>query len=154
VTQDTRSATPGPKPAVRRRRDEAGFVVAEWTLAVGLLLLPTIFIVLSFPQWVERTSLARSAAQEASRAVAVANDTASGVERGTEMVSEIAANHGVDPSTVSVSFAGDTTRGSSVTATVTVAMPALSFPGFGSVGSVHWSTSHTELVDQYRGFTP
>ena len=138
----------------RLRRDERGFVVAEWLLALGLLLIPAGVLVLSFPSWLERQSMARVAAQEASRAVAVADNTEAGVERANALVEEIARNHGVDPATVTVSFTGETTRGGTVTATITVQMPALTIPGIGPVGSASWSTSHSELVDQYRGFAP
>lgn len=137
-----------------RPRGEDGFAAVEWVAAVGLLLVPVIFLVLSFPLWVERQSMAKVAAQEAARAVAVAHDTASGTEAGMSLVQEIARNHGVDPSDVSVTYAGSTSRGSAVTATVAVTLPALSFPGLGSLGSVRWSTRHSELVDQYRSFGP
>lgn len=137
-----------------RPRGQDGFAAVEWVAAVGLLLVPVIFLVLSFPLWVERQSMAKVAAQEAARAVAVAHDTASGTEAGMSLVQEIARNHGVDPSDVSVTYAGSTSRGSAVTATVAVTLPALSFPGLGSLGSVRWSTRHSELVDQYRSFGP
>jgi Flp pilus assembly protein TadG len=127
-------------------------VVIEWILGICLLVLPVAGL-MSFPAWVERQNMARLGAQEAARAVALADDTDSGTAEGTRLVDEIARNHGVDPSTVSVSYAGSTSRGGSVSATVSVQMPALSLPGLGSVGSVTWSTSHTERVDQYRGFS-
>lgn len=136
------------------RRDERGMVVAEFAVVVGLILFPVMILVLSFPAWVERQSMARVAAQEAARAVALANDTDAGVAAAEQLVAEIAANHGADPSAMAVSFTGSATRGSSVTATIDVELPALSFPLFGSVGSVRWSTSHTERVDDYRGFRP
>ena len=135
-------------------RGEGGFVAAEWALAIGLLLLPACLLVVSFPQWSERQNMAKVAAAEASRAVAVANDTDAGEAVGRDLVAEIARNHGVDPATVSVSFAGSTTRGGTVTATVSVQLPALWVPGTDGVGSVRWTTSHSEAVDQYRGFTP
>jgi len=135
-----------------RRSDEAGAVVIEWVLAVGLLLLPMLGL-FSFPAWVERQNMARLAAQEASRAVAVASDTDSGTARGNQLVDEIARNHGVDPATVSVSYEGQTTPGGTVSATVTVQMPALNLPGLGTVGSVAYSARHQELVDMYRSAT-
>ncbi|MDP9389083.1 MAG: hypothetical protein M3Q48_14490 [Actinomycetota bacterium] len=138
----------------RRTRGEGGFVAVEWVVAVGFLLFPTVLLVLSFPAWVERQGMARVAAQEAARAVALANDTESGAEAGRALGDEIARNHGVDPTNISVSYDGMTRRGGSVTATVSVDLPALTFPGLGSLGSVRWSTRHTELVDRYRPFTP
>ena len=138
----------------RARRDERGMVVAEFVVAVGFILFPVMVLVLSFPAWVERQSMARVAAQEAARIVALADDTDTGVAAAEELVAEIASNHGVDPSAMSVSFAGSATRGSNVTATIDVELPALSFPLLGGVGSVSWSTSHTERVDDYRAFHP
>lgn len=129
-------------------------MAVEWVLAIGVLLLPIAVVVLSFPAWVERQGMARSAAEEAARAVALASDTESGIEAGRGLVDQIARNHGVDPTTMSVRFEGEAVRGGAVRAVVTVKLPALRFPGMGSVGAVDWSTSHTELVDQYRGFEP
>ena len=142
------------RPPRRRARGEAGFVAVEWVVAVGFLLFPTVLLVLSFPAWVERQGMARVAAQEAARALALANDTESGAEAGRALADEIARNHGVDPATLALSYEGTTRRGGSVTATVAVDLPALTFPGLGSLGSVTWSTRHTELVDRYRPFTP
>ncbi len=136
------------------RRDEAGMVVAEFTVVVGMILFPVMILVLSFPVWVERQSMARVAAQEAARTVALADDTDAGVAAAEQLVAEIATNHGVDPSAMTVTFTGSASRGSNVTATVDVDFPPLSLPLLGGVGSVHWSTSHTERVDDYRGFRP
>ena len=142
-------------PAPRRRlRGDGGFVAVEWVVAVGFLLFPTALLVLSFPAWVEREGMAQVAAQEAARAVALANDTESGAEAGRALTDEIARNHGVDPTTMAVSYEGTTRRGGTVTATVAVQLPALTIPGLGSLGSVTWSTRHTELVDRYRPFAP
>ncbi len=129
-------------------------MAAEWAIGIGLLFLPAALLVASFPRWSQRQNMAKVAAAEASRTVAVANDTDTGIAQAQALVGEIAANHGVDPATVSVSFTGSTTRGGSVTATVSVDLPALSVPPVGTLGSVRWSTSHSELVDQFRGFAP
>ncbi len=141
-------------PPRHRVTGESGFVAVEWVVAVGLLLLPTVLLVLSFPAWVERQGMARVAAQEAARAMAVSNDAESGAEAGVGLAEEIARNHGVDPTTVGLSYEGTTRRGGSVTATVAVELPALTIPGLGSLGSVTWSARHTELVDRFRPFTP
>jgi hypothetical protein len=39
-----------------------------------------------------------------------------------------------------------------VRASVTVAVPAVDFPGIGSVGAWSWTAHHSEPVDQYRSF--
>lgn len=142
------------RPAPPHRRDERGMVVAEFAVVVGMILFPVMILVLSFPVWVERQSMARVAAQEAARTVALADDTDAGVGAAEQLVAEIATNHGVDSSAMTVTFSGSATRGSSVTATVDVEFPPLSLPLLGGVGSVSWSTSHTERVDDYRGFRP
>lgn len=131
------------------RRDQRGAVMIEWMLAFGLILIPALGVA-SLPAWLQRTNMAHVAALEAARAVVVAPDPATGADRGRELVAEIAANHGVDPSTVTVSFSGSTDPGGSVRVEVTVQLPALAIPLLGSVGSKQWSTSHTELVDVYR----
>jgi hypothetical protein len=43
-------------------------------------------------------------------------------------------------------------RGGTVTASVTVGMPAVDIPGIAEVGAWSWSAHHTEPVDQYRSF--
>lgn len=132
-------------------RDESGTAILEWMIGIGLLLLPTMGLV-SMSSWLERQNMARAAAHEAARVTALAADVDAGMAEGTRLVAEIAENHGVDASTVSVAYTGSTDRGGTVVATVSVVMPALTFPGLGAVGSVTWSTSHSERVDQYRGF--
>jgi hypothetical protein len=124
-------------------------VVVEWLLGFGLLVVSAVGV-LSLPAWFERTNMAHIAAREAARAVVVATDPSSGEDRGRELVAEIAANHGVDPATVSVAYSGDANPGGAVTAQVTVQLPALSIPFVGGVGAKQWSTTHTELVDLYR----
>ena len=140
--------------AGRRIADEGGSATVEALAAMAVLLLPVVVLALSFPAWVERQSMARVAAQEAARTVALADDTDAGVAAAEQLVAEIATNHGVDPSAMTVTFSGSATRGSNVTATVDVEFPPLSLPLLGGVGSVSWSSSHTERVDDYRGFRP
>jgi hypothetical protein len=43
-------------------------------------------------------------------------------------------------------------RGGNVRASVTVAVPAVTLPGIGSVGAWSWTAHHSEPVDQYRSF--
>lgn len=124
----------------------------EFALGVGLLLLPVAVLVLTFPMWAERQSLARLAAQEAARTVVVAGDPAGGHAAGTALAHRIAANHGAPDAITAVSYEGAPVRGGSVTAVVTVAVPVPDLPVFGAVADVAWTTRHTERVDPYRGF--
>lgn len=135
-----------------RLGDERGLAAAELAVFTGLVLLPVLILVVSLPTWWERQSLGRLAAQEAARAVALADDWEQGVAAGSATVEQLANNHGVDPSHVSVAFAGSLDRGGTVTATSTVAVPALTVPYIVTVPTFQLSFAHTETVDQYRSF--
>lgn len=134
--------------------DERGLAAAELAVFTGLILMPVLILVASLPLWWERQSLGRLAAQEAARAVVLADDYDEGVARGSATVAQLAANHGVDPGDVSVTFAGSLERGGTVTATTTVTVPALAVPYIVTVPSFQLSFAHTETVDHYRGFPP
>lgn len=149
-------------------RGAAGYVTLELVLGVGLLLLPTAILVLSFPTWVERQSLARVAAREAARTAVLAVDARQGLVEAEWVVATTARNHGVPAGQVSVCFAvhelgrpspldctGLTAlrRGQAVTAYVTVRLPALAFPGLGAaLDAIPHTARHTERVDLFRSF--
>ena len=141
---------------VRRhgRSREGGYVAAELALGVGLLVFPVALLVLTLPTWSERQTTARSIAREASRVVAVAGVCDRG--RATDTGHDMARNLGLAPSDVDVRLdcvpGGRLPRGGSVRASVTVAVPAVTFPGIGSVGAWSWTAHHSEPVDQYRSF--
>lgn len=149
-----------------RARSESGYAALELVLGIGLILMPVALLVLSLPGWVERTSLARTAAREAARMVVTADDPTNALELAATLVERIAENHGVraeDVGTcVSVHAAGTAppstctgpamiTRTDAVTVHVSVRLPALLLPG--SPARVPSSTRtlvHTERVDRYR----
>jgi hypothetical protein len=141
---------------VRRhgRSREGGYVAAELALGVGLLVFPVALLVLTLPTWSERQTTARSIAREVSRVVAVAGVCDRG--RATDTGHDMARNLGLAPSDVDVRLdcvpGGRLPRGGSVRASVTVAVPAVTFPGIGSVGAWSWTAHHSEPVDQYRSF--
>jgi hypothetical protein len=137
-------------PARLRRQD--GYVALELALATGLLVLPLTIMVLTFPTWIERQSLARSSAQEAARTVVLADSWDQGTAKATALVGQMAAGYGLSADDVSVRFTGSLERGAAVTATVTVTVPAANLPFIASVGSWSLSGSDTEKVDQYRSF--
>ena len=138
--------------ARRARDDEFGFVAIELALGVGLLLLPVTLLVLTFPTWAEYQSTARVAAQEAARTAVLAQDLADGQARGEELARQIFSNHGLDRAAIDIRWSGAETlgRGATVTAHVTVRMPALDIPGIGRAGRWSWTASHGEQIDQYR----
>jgi len=134
------------------RSPEGGYVAAELALGIGLLVFPVALLVLTLPTWSERQTTARSIVREVSRVVAVAGvcDRGRAVETGNDM----ARNLGLSPSDVDVQLdcapGGRLPRGGSVRASVTIAVPAVTFPGIGSVGAWSWTAHHSEPVDQYR----
>jgi len=134
------------------RSPEGGYVAAELALGIGLLVFPVALLVLTLPTWSERQTTARSIAREVSRVVAVAGvcDRGRAVDTGNDM----ARNLGLSPSDVDVQLdcapRGRLPRGGSVRASVTVAVPAVTFPGIGSIGAWSWTAHHSEPVDQYR----
>lgn len=136
-----------------RSRDD-GYVAAELALGVGLLVFPVALLVLTLPTWSERQATARSIAREVSRVVAVAGvcDRARATDTGHDM----ARNLGLSPGDVDVQLDcapwQRLARGGNVRASVTVAVPAVAFPGIGSVGAWSWTAHHSEPVDQYRSF--
>jgi hypothetical protein len=136
------------------RSRQGGYVAAELALGVGLLVFPVALLVLTLPTWSERQTTARSIAREVSRVVAVAGVCDRG--RAVEMGHDMARNLGLAPSDVDVQLdcvpGGRLPRGGSVRASVTVAVPAVTFPGIGSVGAWSWTAHHSEPVDQYRSF--
>jgi len=119
-------------------------------LGVGLVVIPAFLLVLTLPTWEARTVDARDAARNAARALVTADTWSDGVTAANQAVSEIAANDGVSQAEISASYTGSLTRGSEVTATVTIAIPDTVIPGIGSFGSRHYTASSTEQVDPYR----
>lgn len=133
------------------RHPEAGFAPVELVLWAGLIVLPTLILVASLPTWWERQSLARLAAQEAARTVALADDWDHGVAGAVQVVAELATNHQVPASDLAITgLAGSLDRGASVSATVTVAVPAMTVPFIIEVPGFTLTATHTELVDPYR----
>ncbi len=131
-------------------RSERGAVAIELPAAIGLLLLPLALLVITIPTWPERQTVARSAASEAARTAVLASSWEEGIDAGADVVGLAAQNYGLDPADLTVSWQGAFGRGESITATVTVRMPALVVPGLTTVDPWTWSASHTERVDDYR----
>jgi hypothetical protein len=136
------------------RADERGYVAGELAIGIGLLVFPVALLVLTLPTWSERQTTARSVAREVGRIVAVA-----GVcdrERALETGHDMARNLGLPPADLDIELdcaPGERlTRGESVRASVTVAVPAIDVPGIGGVGAWSWTAHHSEPIDQYRSF--
>lgn len=70
------------------------------------------------------------------------------------MARQIATNHGIDGSSLSVSYTGVLDWGEVISASVTVPMPLLSIPLIGEFVVTDYTAEHAERVDDYRSFLP
>lgn len=143
--------TSHPRPFMSPR-DDRGSMSAPLTLVLGLafIVIPLFMLVLTLPTWEARTVDARDAARNAARALVTAPTWNQGVADANQAVNEIAANNGVDPADVTATYTGTLTRGSAVTAAVTIVIPDTVIPGVGSFGIRHYTATSTENVDPYR----
>jgi hypothetical protein len=137
------------RAAVRDR----GAAAIELPLAAGLLLLPMAMLVMLLPQWPERQTIARAAAKDAATVLANAPDASTGAQLASAAIEQAAANHGLPPGTMTVEFGGEWCRACTVTATVTIDIPAVDVPAVGTVGAFTWSTSSAARVDDYRNLS-
>lgn len=132
--------------------NERGSGVIGFILLIGIALFPMMGL-LAITAWPERINAANAAAYEAAKTVVEAPDPAAAMALGEQRAKEVVANHGSDASSVTVAFSpSDPHRGDEVTATVTVTLPALQFPGLGTWNSVQWSKTSVQVVGPFRGF--
>jgi hypothetical protein len=138
------------KGVVRSERGEASAL--EMMLVIGFLLLPTLVGLAQIPRWIDARSTGELAAQEAARQVALSTDLEVGVAAADAVARQIVVNHGWDEEAYrGVRVTGSVASGGSVTASVTMRVPAIVVPLVGNVGGGFWRTwSHTEVVDSYR----
>lgn len=133
-------------------KDDRGSMSVPLTLVLGLglIVIPVFLLVLTLPTWEARTVDARDASRNAVRALVTADTWSSGVAAANEAVHEIASNNGVSDADISARYTGSLTRGSEVTATVTITLPDTAIPGIGTFGVSHYTASSTEEVDPFR----
>jgi hypothetical protein len=133
-----------------RARRAAGFVAIEWVAAVTLLLLPAVVLGGSLPRWAERRHAATVAAREAVRELErewprVDPASAALVAR------YVAADHGVDPSDVTVRVDDPGTGpGEQLRVEVSVKVPALPVPGLARAAGWTYTASASARIDDYR----
>lgn len=143
---------PGSAPHRMNVHNDHGFVAAELVVMFGFVILPAMVALALLPQWWERQSLARVAAQEAARRVVLADSWNAGAAEAHSIVAQIAANHDVPSRQVGLRLQGDLRRGGQVTAVVTVDVPGIHVPLITTVGAFRLQQRHTEHVDMYRSF--
>jgi hypothetical protein len=131
--------------------DERGSAIPlTLMLGVSLLVLPVMVLVLTLPTWEERTVDAQDAARDAARALVTADNWSDGVSAANTAISQVVAGDGLPAGDVEASYSGSLDPGGTVTAAVTVVIPAGNVPGLGFVGQLHYTASSTEHVDSYR----
>jgi len=133
-----------------RTRRERGFIAIEWVAAIAMLLLPAVVLVATLPTWAERRHAATVAAREAARDLQ--QQWPNGDVAEAELVGRyVAADHGIDPSEVSVRvLAVGGSPGDQIRVEVRVAMPAIAVPGLSRVGAWTYSAVASLRVDDYR----
>jgi hypothetical protein len=119
-------------------------------LAVGLLLLPIAIVVMVLPQWPERQTIATAVAKEAASLYANAADPSTGAANAQAAVEQAAANHGLGAGAMRLSLGGEWCRACTVSAAVTVTIPAIDVPFTGSVGGFEWTAISEARIDDYR----
>lgn len=119
-------------------------------LGVAFILLPVMVLVLTIPAWEQRAVDAQDAARAAARALATAGNWENGESSANEAVDAVLYGDGLPADEVSVAYNGSLVPGSTVTASVTVVVPAGEVPGLGSIGELHYTASSTEHVDSYE----
>ena len=129
---------------------QAGSAPLSLVLGLGLLLVPLLLIVLSIPTWEARTVDARDAASLAARVLVTSSTWGDGVVAARNAIAEVGTNDGISPDQIRSAFDGSLARGSTVRVEVTVVIPATQIPLVGAVGSLHYTATSYEMVDQYR----
>jgi hypothetical protein len=132
-------------------RDERGSAIPlTLLLGVALIVMPVMLLVLTLPTWEQRAVDAQDAARNAARALVTADNWGDGVSAANQTVSDLVVGDGLPPEDLTVAYSGTLDPGGTVTAAVTVVIPAGNLPGLGFVGELHYTASSTEHVDSYR----
>lgn len=132
--------------------NEDGAAAIEFPAAVGLLLLPVAVFVLTIAPVSERRTVASIAAAEAARAYVTASSAEEAVMAAERVVAAIDGNHDFDVALTALE--GSLARGSTVSATVEVVLPVVTFPGIGQLGGMRHTAVHREPIDLYRSIPP
>lgn len=150
----------------RLRTEESGFTAVEWTLGLGLIVLPLVIAVMSIAPMLDRLSTARTIAQESARTMVLAEDWETGEAAAIDLAHQVARNHGIDDAEwcpgapaegcLSMRITGTTPgvlgRGEEVYVTVQVPAAAVTIPFIGEFVAFTLTGTHTERIDDYRSF--
>lgn len=142
-------------------RSERGSMSLSALIGFTLFVIPSLIFVLAIPPWESRTADARDAAHNAARALALTPNWAQAEAAAAEEVAGTTGDDGVPTTDVSANYTyslpsgaslgpdGTLAPGSTVTAAVTVVIPAGYIPGVGTYASVHYTATYTATIDSY-----
>ena len=119
-------------------------------LGVAFVLLPVMVLVLSIPAWEQRAVDAQDAARAAARALATATNWQDGEGSADQAVEEVVGSDGLPADQVQVGYDGSLVPGGTVTASVTVVVPAGQVRGLGWIAQLHYTARSTQHVDSYE----
>jgi hypothetical protein len=137
-------------PGLPRWDQRGSSIPLTLLLGTTLIVLPVMILILTLPAWEQRVVDAQDAARSAARALVTADNWDDGVSAANEAVALLESGDGLPSGDVSVAYSGSLDPGATVTAAVTVVIPAGNLPGLGFVGQLHYTASSTEHVDSYR----
>ena len=150
--------------AKRRRifsRDQSGYVALEFVVAMGLLVLPTMMLVLQIPSMLEKRdrmdAIAATVAQDCANDANTVSDGANIASSSTSR--EMAYNSSFRQSTLRSARceyeAGSVQPNSKVTAYIEIDVPSILLPGVpGLDGKTKWTyrAQHSVIIPAYRSF--
>lgn len=147
---------------MRRRRNESGTALVEFSWLAIILIVPLIWVVISVFQVQEGAFATSAAARAAGRAYALAPDDATGEDRATAAVEQVLADQGAPGQRarvrVSCDAPGDNCHvGTSViTVTVDSGVGLPFFPAIFGRGAASFSldATHTVPIGQYVESAP
>lgn len=137
---------------MNRRRNQRGFMSAEWVAAVGFLLVPAFIIVASATRVPEMQGAAQTIATESARAAVDGQSCANAQAIAQNAKQSVASSLGLASADTKLDFAGTDWRpGGVVKVTASVPMPVVLIPGgFQFNLPTTLSAHHSEPIDQYR----
>ena len=130
-----------------RFRGDRGSAAIELPLGFALILLPIAVVVMVVPQWPERQTVATAAAKEAATLYATAAGPEDGAVAAQAAVARAASNYGLH--SLHLELSGSWCRGCTVTANVTVGIPAVQVPLIGTIGNTSWTATSSARVEDY-----
>lgn len=149
-TSHARGATCSTRRASRDRGRERGSASVELPFLLGMVVLPFALLVLQLPIWVQRQAAAADAAAEIARSFAVQGDgSATDI-----LLRAIETSHGVPAGALHSTAIAEVSPGAPIVVAVTVDIPVLTIPIFGTIGRQAWTATHIERQPDFGSVEP